>query len=134
MSGCDALGYHLTNLLLHAAAGVGLALAGRRLGLGPPPRAVVGLLWTASPFTEEPAVSVAIRFEDLLLLAWLACVVVWPRRGEAWGWRRGAATAVAIALAALSKETWVVTPALVAGLELGQRRVSVRRPSPPSRW
>ena len=56
VSGHHALGYHLTNLLLHAAAGVGLALVGRRLGLGPVAAWMIGLLWVTSPFTEEPAV------------------------------------------------------------------------------
>ena len=128
--GHRALGYHLTNLLLHAAAGVGLALAGRRLGLGPATAAAVGLLWATSPFTGESAVSVASRFEDLLMLAWLATIAVWPGRNETWTRRRAAVAAAAVVLAALCKETWVVTPALVAALELGRRRVGVRRALP----
>ncbi len=130
VSGHHALGYHLTNLLLHAAAGVGLALVGRRLGLGPVAAWVIGLLWVTSPFTEEPAVSVAIRFEDLLMLAWLAMIAAWPRRDEGWSRHRVVAAAAAIALASLSKETWVATPALVVALELGQRRVAPRRALP----
>jgi hypothetical protein len=130
VSGHHAFGYHLTNLLLHAATGVGLALVGRRLGLAPVTAWVIGLLWATSPFTEEPAASVAIRFEDLLLLAWFATVALWPRQAEAWGWRRRTAVVAAVTLAALSKETWVVTPALVAGLEIGQRRVNLRRALP----
>ena len=130
VSGHHAFGYHLTNLLLHAAAGVGLALAGRRLGLGWVSGWAIGLLWAASPFTEEPAISVAIRFEDLLMLAWLATIAAWPRHGERWSRRRLAVVAATVALAALCKETWVVTPALVAALELGQRRVALRRAVP----
>ena len=127
LAGHRAFGYHLTNLLLHAAAGVGLALAARRLGLGPSYAWAAGLLWAASPFTEEPAVAVAIRFEDLLMLAWAALIAVWPRRGESWSHRRVLGVVAAVAAAALSKETWVVTPALVAALELGQHRVGLRR-------
>ncbi len=130
VSGHHALGYHLTNLLLHAAAGVGLALVGRRLGLGPVAAWAIGLLWVTSPFTEEPAASVAIRFEDLLMLAWLAMIAAWPRRDESWSRDRIVAAVAAVAFASLSKETWVATPALVAALELGQRRATLRRALP----
>ena len=81
--GYRPLGYHLTNLLLHSLAGVGLALVGRRLGLSWAVGWVLGLLWATSPFSEEPAASVAIRFEDLLLLAWLGLILAWPRPGSA---------------------------------------------------
>ncbi len=128
--GRRALGFHLTNLLLHALAGAGLMAAARRLGVRPATALAIGLLWVASPFTEEPAVSVAIRFEDLLLLAWLALVLAWPRAGERWGRGRVAVAVAAVALAALSKETWIVTPALVAALELAHRRVALRRALP----
>jgi len=128
--GQRAGGFHLTNLLLHALAAAGLMAAARRLAVRPVTALVVAVLWVASPFTEEPAVSVAIRFEDLLLLAWLAIVVAWPRSGERWSPGRAAVAAAAVALAALSKETWVATPVLIAALELGQRGVPARRAVP----
>ena len=130
LAGHRAFGYHLTNLLLHAAAGVGLALAARRLGLGPGYAWAAGLLWAASPFTEEPAVAVAIRFEDLLALAWLVMVAGWPKPTERWSRWRVAMITSAVVFAALSKETWVVTPALIAALELVQHR-SGRRAALP---
>jgi hypothetical protein len=61
------------------------------------------------------------------VLAWLAMIAAWQRRDEGWGRHRVVAAAAAIAFASLSKETWVATPALVAALELGQRRVQARR-------
>ena len=127
LSGHDPAGYHLTNLLLHALAAALLALAARRLALPWPAALAVGLLWGTSPFTSEPALSVAIRFEDLLLLAWLGLVLAWPGRGSAW--TRGRVAAVtALALAALlAKETWVVTPALVWLLDRAVRGASARR-------
>jgi len=120
-------GYHLTNLLLHGLAGVGLALVGRRLGL---PWAVgwaLGLIWATSPFSEEPAASVAIRFEDLLLLAWLGMILAWPRPGQRWSTGRGVVAAGFTALALFSKETWVITPGLVCALEFGFHKTDLRR-------
>jgi hypothetical protein len=115
--GHDPAGYHLTNVLLHAAAAALLALAARRLALPWAAALAVGLLWGTSPFTTEPALSVAIRFENLLLLAWLALVLAWPGRGRAWTRGRVAAVATLALAALLAKETWVVTPALVWLLE-----------------
>ena len=119
-------GYHLTNVLLHALAAAGLALASRRLGLGAGAALAAGALWLATPFTSEPAIAVAIRFEDLLLLCWLALVAAWPRGDEPWTTGRRAAVAAATVLAAASKETWVVTGLLVIALERGQRRSTWR--------
>ncbi|MGD1146681.1 MAG: hypothetical protein ABR961_01875 [Thermoanaerobaculaceae bacterium] len=122
------LGYHLTNVLLHAAAGIALALAGKRLGLPAIPSWAVGLVWAGSPFTDEPAISVAIRFEDLLLLTWLGTILCWPKPGDKNRIKsRWIAVAVLVCLAALSKETWVVTPGLVFALEWAFRRLDVRR-------
>lgn len=117
-------GFRLTNLLLHAACGVLLLAAGRRLGLSLPAAVAVALLWALSPFALEPASQVAIRFEHLLLLAWLGMIAAWPR--QAWGAGRLAGVAALSAGALLSKETWVVTPALVWALERAVRRCPPR--------
>jgi hypothetical protein len=127
-------GFHLTNVLLQGLAAAALALAARRLGLPLAAALSAGALWLATPFTSEPAIAVAIRFENLLLLAWLALIVAWPRPDEAWSRARTAAIAGATALAAASKETWVVTFIVVLALELGVRRsrpgVATRRSLP----
>ena len=118
-------GYHLTNLLLHGLAAAMLGLAARRLGLPAPAAAAAAALWLATPLSSEPAIAVAIRFENLLLLAWLALAAAWPRCEERWSRARVAAVAAATLLAAASKETWVVTCLLVLALELGQRRAAL---------
>jgi hypothetical protein len=120
-------GYHLTNVLLQALAAALLALAARRLALPWACALAVGLLWGASPFTTEPALSVAIRFENLLLLAWLGLVLAWPDRGQAWTSRRAAVVAGLAAAALFAKETWVVTPALVWLLERSVHGASPRQ-------
>jgi hypothetical protein len=120
--GFDARGYRVTSLALHGLVALALAFAGRRLGLGPIAAAVVALVWVMSPFTDESAFVVAYRFQPLLLLAWLLLIVVWPRADATWSGGRIALVAATILAAAAAKETWVVTPALVAALEFDRRR------------
>lgn len=115
-------GFHLTNLLLHATVAAMLSLVTRRLGLGPWLTLVPGLLWGTSAFAEESAISVAIRFEDLLLLFWLGLVLAWPQPGSR---ARPQLLMLLAALAMLSKETWVVTPVLVFALAWGLSRESL---------
>jgi len=129
-SGFDARGYRTTSLILHGLVALALAFAGRRLGLGPVAAAAVALVWVTSPFTDESAFVVAYRFQPLLLFAWLALIVVWPRSGVSWSGGRVTLAIVAILAAAASKETWVVTPVLVAALEFDRRR-SLRALAPP---
>jgi hypothetical protein len=120
-------GYHVTNLVLHALAACALLLVALRLGLALPAAAIVALLWIVTPFTSEPAVSVAIRFENLLFLSWLGLALAWPRAGESWGAGRIVAAGLFACLLPMSKETWVVTPGLVWVLERYQHRVGSRR-------
>ncbi len=124
LAGDSPAAFHLTNLLLHGLAGILLVLVGRRLRLPVPEAVVVGVLWAVSPFAEEPAISVAIRFQDLLLLSWLGLILAWPTDGK-WSSGRGLGVALITLCAAMSKETWVVTPALVVGLEasFGRRKL-----------
>jgi hypothetical protein len=120
--GFEADGYRTSSLALHGIVALLLVGAGRRLGLGPVAAAVVGLVWAASPFTDESAFVVAYRFQPLLLAAWLVLVAAWPRRGERWTRPRLGLAILAVIAAAAAKETWVVTPALVAALEVDRRR------------
>ncbi len=115
-------GYHLTNLLLQWLAAVALAGAAGKLGLGVFARWAVASLWALSPFSEESAVSVAIRFENLLLVAWAWLVVSSLREGP----RGSKSRLLALALAVASKETWVVTPLLVFSLAYGAGKKSLR--------
>ena len=120
--GFNARGYRMTSLILHGLVALALAFAGRRLGLGPAAAAIVALVWVASPFTDESAFVVAYRFQPLLLLAWLVLIIVWPRAGVSWSGGRVAVAVASVLAAAAAKETWVVTPALVAALEFDRRR------------
>ena len=94
----------------------------RRLDLSALAACVVAVVWVASPFTAEPAFSVACRHEDLLLLGWLLMAVAWPRADGRWSPGRLWLAVLGAGLAACSKETWVVTPGLVVALEMGCRR------------
>ncbi len=120
--GFDARGYRTTSLLLHGLVALALAGAGRRLGLSSTAAGIVALVWVTSPFTDESAFVVACRHQPLLLLPWLVLIAAWPREGAPWSGGRIALVTVAILAAVAAKETWVVTPALVAALELDRRK------------
>jgi len=120
-------GFHATNLVLHGAVAILLAAAARRLGLGRWVSLLVALVWVTSPFTDEPAFVVAYRFQTLLAAAWLALIVIWPRSDESWSRARVAGVVGATLIAAAAKETWVMIPALVVALEVGQHRQSFGR-------
>jgi len=120
--GFDARGYRTTSLLLHGIVALVLAVAGRRLGLGWIAAAAVGSIWLTSPFTDESAFIVAYRFQPLLLLSWLVLIAAWPRPEERWSGLRLAIAIAAVFGAAAAKETWVVTPVLVAALAYERER------------
>ena len=125
--GTNPAGYHLTNLLLHMLAALGLAVASRRLGLSAIASSVVAVIWAASPFTEEAAIWVSARFQDFLMIGWAAMIAAWPRKGEHWTpWRRVAVVA-ALFVGAAAKESWVVMPALGAVLEYHRTDGSLKR-------
>lgn len=119
--GHRAFGFHLTSVLLHASLAGMLFVLARRLGLSPGQAVAVGVLWGVSPFAEESAVSVAARLDDLLFFWWLALALAWPAAGT-----RGRPRLLVLwtALAMLSKETWIVTPALALALAWGFSRES----------
>ncbi|MCG6964559.1 MAG: hypothetical protein LJE95_14975 [Acidobacteria bacterium] len=120
-----AAGYHASSLVYHAATVVLVLAAARRLGLRPPTAAGVAFLWASSPWAEEAAVFLSSRHQTFLLASWLGLVLAWPGPGRTWTWRRRLLAVMAIAAAVLSKETWVVTPALVLCLGLaGQNRLT----------
>lgn len=120
--GFAAHGYRVSSLVLHGLAALSLAIAGWRLGLGRIAAAAVALVWVTSPFTDESALVVAYRFQPLLLLSWMGLTTVWPRGDERWHARRLALAVTMLMAAAFSKESWIVTPALVAALEYERRR------------
>lgn len=124
--GFHPFGYYLTSLLLQWGAAVGLVLAGRRLGLGWVLALATGLVWAVSPFAFETASSVSSRPETPLLIGWLGLALVWPGAGGRWSRKRLVVAGAATVLAMASKETWLMTPALVLALEWGWRRTPFR--------
>lgn len=128
--GFDAAGYRVTNLAMHALAAVLLGMAGYRTGVGPLSATMIALVWVTSPFTDESAFLVASRIQSLLIISWLLLIAAWPRTEERWTPVRVMATVAAITVAAASKETWVVTPGLVAALEFDRGR-SLRQAAVP---
>jgi len=119
--GTNPLGYHMTTLLLQVLAACVLLLAARKLGLSTVAATAIALLWSCAPFTDENAVSAAIRHQNLLLIFWMGLVLAWPwrERGDAWSPGRRAGVALLIVALLLTKESWVMTPALVLVIDLG---------------
>ncbi len=118
--GTHPAGSHATTLLIHIVAAALLLLGARRLSLSPLAATVIALLWSVAPFTDENAVSAAIRHQNFLLIFWMALVLVWPstERSERWTAWRQAGVAVLVVALLLTKESWVVTPALVFVIDL----------------
>lgn len=131
--GFNTRGYRISSLALHVLVALVFVVACRRLGLGSIAAAVVALVWATSPFTDESVFNVAQRGQPLLLLSWLVVILSWPRAGRTWTRTRLATAVLGLAAAAATKETWVVTPALVAALELGRGR-SLRQALRPAVW
>ena len=105
-------GYHLTNVLLHAAAAAALTLLASALAVSWPVGLLTGLLFALHPVQSEAVCAVSFRadlFAALfVLLALLAARRAHAGRPVAWT----AAAAGFFALALLSKENAVVLPAL----------------------
>jgi len=120
--GFNAAGYRTGSLFLHGLAAFLLWIASRRLGLGWFSSVAVALLWVTSPFTDESVFVVACSHQPLLLVPWLGLIAIWPRSDESWSVPRVLTAAVMVVAAAAAKETWVVTPALVAALEFERSR------------
>jgi len=121
--GTRPLGYHVTNLLLYVGCAFLLWLVAARFAVPPAGRAAIAALWLLSPYSLEPSISVAQRFEPIQLACWLGLVLIWPREGEEW--RRGrvvAATAIVITTV-LNKENWVVLPGLTLVLDVAISRI-----------
>jgi hypothetical protein len=122
----SAEGHHVVSLALYLVAALLLLAVARKAGLGLLTSTAVALIWACSPFTSEPALSVASRHETLLLASWLALALVWPRAEQRWSHGRIAGAVACTLVAACSKETWVVTPALVFVYDLAIRRTRPR--------
>ncbi|MBN1675308.1 MAG: tetratricopeptide repeat protein [Kiritimatiellae bacterium] len=123
----DARGYHLANVLAHAANVLLLYALGLRLtGLGGGPRRrlpafLAALLFTVHPAVVEPAAWVGGREELLMVFFGLLAVLAYIRAGACGGRRRllgYGLSALACAGACLCNIVGVVIPGLLVALEL----------------
>ncbi|HEY2955733.1 MAG TPA: tetratricopeptide repeat protein [Candidatus Eisenbacteria bacterium] len=116
-----ALGYHLTNVLLHALAAGLVAWLVFELGAGAGVAALAGALFAVHPVHAEAVAWVSARNELLLgvfvMLAFIAHLHL--RRGG--GARAAALCLASFGLALLSKETAVLFPAVVLAYEWTHR-------------
>jgi tetratricopeptide (TPR) repeat protein len=108
LAGHSPAWFHLTNVLLHAAASVLVLLLLARLF---PVRAALAgaLVFAVHPVHVEAVANVVGRAELLAAVFSLAACLVWMRAGRG----RGVATAGLFGLALLSKESAVMLPALL---------------------
>lgn len=101
--GTAALGYHLTNLLLHVANTLLVAFVARRSGLGSGTALLAAAVFGLHPIQSEAVAYVSGRTDLLMtlgaLLSWAALLQAGPALV------RGSAAAAAGALAMLSKES-----------------------------
>ncbi|MCS7079636.1 MAG: tetratricopeptide repeat protein [Chloracidobacterium sp.] len=112
--GLRPFGYHLTNVLLHAANVAWLFYLLRRYRVGAEIAGLTGLLFAVHPVHTEAVANVVGRAE--LLGMFFGCLMWWAwLKGASesgavvWCWRAGAATAYLAAV--LSKENMIVLPA-----------------------
>jgi hypothetical protein len=110
-------GFHLVNLLLHAASALLLLAVLRRLGVRPGPALAAALLWVVHPLTVEAVAWVTERKAVLSTALGLAAALSWmaapPPRSPA---RRAAATALLLG-GLLAKPALVTLPALLVLLD-----------------
>ncbi|MCC6670143.1 MAG: hypothetical protein IT458_03725 [Planctomycetes bacterium] len=127
VSGPEALGFKLGNLLLHAATAAGVLAVARRFAVGRAAALGAALVFAVHPLGSEAVNMISGRSELLSI-----CALVWGVRAHLAaqdGVRFASlATLAALVVACGSKETGVILPLLCALLELrrGVRRVAWR--------
>ena len=117
LGGLDPFGFHLANVLLHAAVCVLVLLLGLRVGLGLPAATAAAALFAVMPVHVEAVANVAGR-KDLLVAAFSIGALLAHARAVR---RGGFATALApllVAGALLSKEAGLVLVGLLAAHDL----------------
>lgn len=115
IGGRDVIGYHVANLLIHAAAALVLWRILRRTPAvgGPGVALIAALLWALHPLQTGAVTYVVQRAESLAGL-WLLLTLYAYVRGASGGGRRWFVLAVVSALLGIgTKETAVVAPLLV---------------------
>jgi len=111
--GQRAMGFHLTNVALHAMASLLVAVLGRRL-YGPQVALVGGLLFAVHPASHEAVYWIAARF-DLLATCFMLASLLWLLRDDAASYWIGTAC---FGLALLSKESALSLPVIAAAADV----------------
>lgn len=111
--GQRAMGFHLTNVALHAIASLLVAVLGRRL-YGRRVALVAGLLFALHPASHEAVYWIAARF-DLLATCFMLASLLWLLRDGVASYWIGV---VCFALALLSKESALSLPVIAAAADV----------------
>lgn len=126
--GDNARGFHVVNILLHAANAALVVLLLTRLGLSRGAATAAALLFAVAPVQVMSVAWISERknllstlFALLTMLAWSAAL-----RRERWG-ASYAAALLAFAAALLSKSAWLVLPIVLLGQAVWVHRQGVRQ-------
>ena len=105
--------YRVTNLFLLWIGAVLLWYTCRKFQFSPLLAFLICFIWLIAPFNTEAAMSCSSRFDTTLNALWLGMVLIWPEPHRTFNHQRLLILLGLFILAMLSKETWVVTPALL---------------------
>jgi Flp pilus assembly protein TadD len=127
----SAWGYHITNLLLHAANVVLLFLALRRLTGAVWRSAAVAALFAVHPAHVESVAWISERKDVLSGLFWMLTMLAYAWYAERPNWRRYLAVAAPFALGLMAKPMVVTLPCVLLLLDywpLGRLKSEIRNP------
>jgi Tfp pilus assembly protein PilF len=113
----SAWGFHLTNVLLHAAAAVLLFLALRRLTGAAGRSALVAALFAVHPTHVESVAWVSERKDVLSGLFWMLTLLAYARYAERPGWRRYLLVLAVFAVGLTAKPMLVTLPCVLLLLD-----------------
>ena len=122
LHGLRPAGYHLVNILLHAAVSVLVLILALRIGVPPPGALIAALAFAVHPIHTEAVAGVVGRAELLAVLAFIAAFLFWLRFRERG--RPGDLVALALlyGLGVFCKEQSAVLPAVLVAAEGVSRR------------
>ena len=121
------LGFHLTNLLLHAGASLAVAALARRLTGSAAAGALGGLLFALHPIHTESVAFISGRTDVLATLGVVLAVLGYARWRDAGGTLAVLGSLAACLLGLLAKEVAVVVPALLAAYDWATGRAPATR-------
>jgi hypothetical protein len=127
--GLRAFGYHLTNLLLHLACVVLTWRLARRLFDAPGYALAAAIVFALHPVHKEAVGWISGRFDLLVCLCVLASMLSYLnwKEGSARGWAWGALCVLWFIAGLGCKETALILPVVLVGLELLQTRTGPGR-------